>query len=311
MVSLRKTGRFGSLSRLADGLQGLALRGAIGTLRRLGPVRASNVGGRLARIVGPHLSVSMVADRNLVQAFPELDATGRKRIIRGVWDNLGRTVAELPHLASFGRTASGPGWEIAGERHVEALRLNGTQALFFSGHFGNWEMVLPIAGALGLTVSGFYRAASNRTVDAIIQSMRQRALVPGVSMFAKGAAGARAALSHLQHGGSLGLLVDQKMNDGIAVPFFGRDAMTAPALAQFALRFGAPIIPVHVVRIGPARFRMICDEPMSVTLSGDRAADTRAIARAMNERLEDWIRADPASWLWLHRRWPKSGSASA
>ena len=311
MVLLRKTARSSPLPRLVDGLQGLVLLGAIATLRRLGPVRASNVGGWLARIVGPHLSVSKVADRNLVHAFPELDAADRKRIIRGVWDNLGRTAAELPHLASFRRTASGPGWEITGEQHVEALRRNGTQALFFSGHFGNWEMVLPIAGSLGLTVSGFYRAASNKTVDAIIQSMRQRALVPGVSMFAKGAAGARAALSHLQRGGSLGLLVDQKMNDGIAVPFFGRDAMTAPALAQFALRFGAPIIPVHVVRIGPARFRMICDEPMSVIPTGDRATDTGAITRAMNARLEDWIRADPSSWLWLHRRWPKTGPASA
>lgn len=311
MVSLRKTDRSGHLPRLVDGLQGLALRGAIAMLRGLGPVQASNVGGWLARIVGPHLSVSKVADRNLVQAFPELDETDRKRIIRGVWDNLGRTTAELPHLASFSRTASGPGWEITGEQHVETLRLSGTQALFFSGHFGNWEMVLPIAGALGLTVSGFYRAASNKTVDAIIQSMRQRALVPGVSMFAKGAPGARAALSHLQRGGSLGLLVDQKMNDGIAVPFFGRDAMTAPALAQFALRFNTPIIPVHVVRIGPARFRMICDEPMSVTLTGNRVADTRAIIQAMNARLEDWIRADPSSWLWLHRRWPKPESASA
>lgn len=311
MGFLKKPGRAIHLPRLADRLQGIVLRGAIAMLRRLGPVRASNLGGRLARTVGPHLSVSKVAHRNLAQVFPELAAVDRKRIIRGVWDNLGRTTAELPHLASFHRTASGPGWEITGERHVEALIRDGTQALFFSGHFGNWEMVLPIAGALGLTVSGFYRAASNTTVDAIIQSMRQQALGPGVSMFAKGASGARAALSHLQRGGSLGLLVDQKMNDGIAVPFFGRDAMTAPALAQFALRFNAPIIPVHVVRIGPARFRMICDEPMAVTLTGDRVAEIRAITRAMNVRLEDWIRADPSSWLWLHRRWPKTESASA
>ena len=290
---------------ILDRAVGIALLTAIAGLRRLGPVASSNLGGWIARTLGPSLSVSLVADRNLIHAFPEMDAAARGRVIRAVWDNLGRTSAELPHLASFTRTLDGPGWEITGEQHLAALGHGRTQALFFSGHFGNWEMILPIAGKLGLGVSGFYRAASNKTVDDIIQGMRAGAMASGVSMFAKGAPGARAALSHLQHGGSLGLLVDQKMNDGIAVPFFGRDAMTAPALAQFALRFHAPIMPVHVVRLGPARFRMICDPPLEVALTGDRTTDTRSIAVAMNLRLEDWIRAEPASWLWLHRRWPK------
>jgi KDO2-lipid IV(A) lauroyltransferase len=131
-----------------------------------------------------------------------------------------------------------------------------------------------------------------------------------MTMFPKGAQGARSALLHLQGGGSLGLLIDQKMNDGIAVRFFGRDAMTAPALAQFALRFDVPIMPVHVVRLGPARFRMVCDPPLDVVRTGDKTADIHAITLAVNQTLERWIRADPSSWLWLHRRWPKSRSRS-
>lgn len=255
--------------------------------------------------MGPRLAVSRVADGNLRRALPELDAPERAAVIRAVWDNLGRTSAELPHLAAFHRTGQGPGWEIAGEEQIEVLKARGTQALFFSGHFGNWEMILPIAAGLGLTVSGFYRGASNTRINAAIQSMRQDALGPRMSMFAKGARGAREALLHLQHGGSLGLLVDQKMNDGIPVAFFGRPAMTAPALAQFALRFRCPVVPVRVVRLGPARFRMVCEPPLEVPLTGDRRADVHALTGAVNAMLERWIRADPASWLWLHRRWPK------
>ena len=177
--------------------------------------------------------------------------------------------------------------------------------MFFSGHFGNWEMVLPIAAALGVRVAGFYRAASNARVDAVIQGLRLAALGTDVAMFAKGAGGARRALSHLAGGGSVGLLVDQKMNDGIAVPFFGRDAMTAPALAQLALRFDMPILPVHVERLGPGRFRMVCEPALEVARAGARDADVRAISTAMNATLERWIRAEPEAWLWLHRRWPK------
>ena len=297
------------LNAIADRSQAMVLGGLIRILEALGPVRASALGGWIARRIGPRLAVSEIARSNLRHALPELDAAGREAIVGAVWDNLGRTCAELPHLASFRRTDSGPGWELAGAEHIERLRAGGGQALFFSGHFGNWEMVLPIAAGLGVPVSGFYRAASNRRVDAIIQALRERALGTQVSMYAKGAAGARAALRHLERGGSLGLLVDQKMNDGIAAPFFGRTAMTAPALAQFALRFRCPIIPVRVSRTGPARFRMTCEAPLAVPPTGSRQGDIRAITEAMNATLERWIRDDPGAWLWLHRRWPKPPAA--
>jgi KDO2-lipid IV(A) lauroyltransferase len=234
-----------------------------------------------------------------------MESTARIQVIRSVWDNLGRNCTEFPHLETFKRTDSGPGWELSGGEHLDDLRKTGAQALFFSGHFGNWEMVLPIASQLDMTVSGFYRAASNRGVNDFIQSLRQKALAHKVFMFAKGGPGARAALLHLARGGRLGLLVDQKMNDGIPVPFFGQTAMTAPALAQFALRFQVPIMPVHIVRLGPARFRMVCDPPLAVALTGVKDADVYALTLAMNVVLEGWIREDPASWLWLHRRWPK------
>lgn len=283
----------------------MLLRGAIGVLSRLGPVHSSNLGGWIARRVGPRLAVSKIADRNLRQALPELTPAERAGIIRAMWDNLGRTSTEMPHLPRLFRTREGPGWEIEGEEHIRRLKDANAPVIFFSGHFGNWEMILPIAAGLGLTVSGFYRAASNAYVDVVIQSLRERALGPHVSMFRKGAEGARAALLHLKRGGSLGLLVDQKMNDGIAVPFFGRDAMTAPALAQFALRFGLPIVPVRIVRLGPARLRLVCEPPLVVARTGCHGSDMYAILLAVNATLERWIRAEPSAWLWLHRRWPR------
>ncbi len=298
-----------SLSTRASGyLQAVALDAGTRLLRRLSPEHASDLGGWIARSAGPSLSISTVANINLQHALPHLDAGQRDVIIRAVWDNLGRTVAELPHLATLLRTVSGAGWELEGEAHLDGARAAGGQVLFFSGHFGNWEMVLPIAARLGLPVSGFYRAASNQRVDAVIQRMRGDALGSGVSMFAKGASGARAALLHLKEGGSLGMLTDQKMNDGIDVPLLGRQAMTAPALAQFALRFDAPVVPVHVVRLGPARLRLVCEAPLPAVRTGNRKADVYALTLAMNQTLERWIRADPASWLWLHRRWPKAAT---
>ncbi|MCB8881902.1 lauroyl acyltransferase [Acidisoma cellulosilytica] len=282
----------------------LAMRAGFGFLRLIGPVNASNLAGAVTAAIGPHLSPSKVADGNLRRALPDLSAAERKRIIVDVWRNLGRNVGELPHLARLKRTESGPGWEFAGAEFLPP-----GQAIFISAHCGNWEMILPIAAQMGLAVSGAYRRASNPAMEDAIQAMRSAAHGADVSMFAKGAAGARAALLHVARGGSLGLLIDQKMNDGIPAPFFGRMAMTATAPAQFALRFNLPLVPVRVERIGPARLRMICEPALDIPLTGDRTADIAAITFALNRTVEGWVRARPGSWLWLHRRWPKQSKA--
>ena len=97
-------------------------------------------------------------------------------------------------------------------------------------------------------------------------------------MLGSGAPDARVAVSQLGQGDSLGFLAGRTMNKGIAVPVFGRDAMTAPALASLALRSGAPIVPVHVVRREPGRFRMVCEVAPRVRDTANRTADMPAIS---------------------------------
>lgn len=288
--------------------EALVARVAMGMLGALGPVASSNFGGAIARIIGPFLPVSRVADANLQAAMPELDRAARRRVVRGVWDNLGRTIGELPHIVDLRETEAGPGWELVGGDTLGWLVAKGGPAIFFSGHIGNWEM-LPIASSVrGVPFSPFYRPAENKQIDAMIQDLRRQAVRADIKMFAKGATGARQSLVHLSRGGRLGLLMDQKMNDGIEARFFGRPAMTAPALATLALRLRCPVIPGYVERLGPARFRVICEPPFNLPDTGDRVADIASLTQDVNDTLERWIRAKPESWLWLHRRWPKASS---
>ncbi len=275
-------------------------------LRRLGPVAASNLCGGVARWVGPLLPVSRVADQNLRAAMPELDAAARRRMVRGVWDNLGRTMGELPHVASLKQAATGPGWELDGAEVMHALAAQGGPILFFSAHIGNWELLPVVAAHYGVRVSSLYRAASNPLVDQIITQLRQQAVGLDVPMFPKGAAGARQIVRHLAQGGVVGMLMDQKMNDGIEARLFGQPAMTAPALAALALRLRCPVVPAHVERLGPARFRLVCDPLFDLPNSGDRTEDIATLTQRVNDRLEEWIRARPQEWLWLHRRWPRA-----
>ena len=151
----------------------------------------------------------------------------------------------------------------------------------------------------GISVAQIYRAANNPSVDRMIIRFRgDGELIP------KGAVAARRAIAVLRRGMHLTMLADQKMNDGIPVPFFGRTAMTSSALASLALRFDCDVLPVRVERLGGARFRLTVFPPLPLPRSGDRHADVAALMARVNQILEEWIRDRPEEWFWLHRRWP-------
>ncbi len=289
-------------------VEAAVVRAAMRLMRVLGPVASSNLCGAVARGVGPLLPVSRVAHANLYAAMPELDAAARRRVVRGVWDNLGRTMGELANLADLRETASGPGWELVGKETLDWLVAKGGPAIFFSGHIGNWEMLPVAAVGSGVTLASFYRSAENKQIDAMLLDLRRKAVRGEIQMFAKGANGARQSLAHLARGGRLAMLMDQKMNDGIEARFFGRPAMTAPALAVLALRLRCPVLPSFVERLGPARFRVTCEPPLALPDTGDRTTDIASLTQTVNDTLERWIRAKPESWLWLHRRWPNARS---
>ncbi len=291
------------MMRALEAVAAAALWLVLKLLAALGPVAASALCGAVARTLGPALPVSRIAERNLRLALPELDAAARRRVVRLVWDNLGRTIGELANLPRLRQSAAGPGWELTGAEHLAAATAGGP-AVIVSGHYGNWELLTPAAAQLGLSIGGLYRAIANPWVDRMINALRRRAAGQDTPFFAKGAEGARAAFAHLRRGHVLGALIDQKLNNGIAASLFGHRAMTAPAAAAFALRLRCPVLPVHVERIGPARLRIVCEAPIPLPDSGDRDADILALTEAINRRLEAWVRARPEFWLWLHRRWP-------
>ncbi|WP_297489923.1 lysophospholipid acyltransferase family protein [Acidocella sp.] len=278
-------------------------------LRPLSPATASRLGAAVAGAIGPFIPTSKLADKNLRLAMPELNAAQRRQIVKECWQNLGATAAELVRIGDIReipRGAPGPGYTIIGwDEHVAPALAHGGPSVFFTGHIGNWEILPASAHAHGLEIGYMYRAASNKLVDAMVMDLREANFGRKITMFAKGAAGGRAAYAHLLKKGHLGLLVDQKLDTGLAVPFFGHSAQTMDAMASFALKFRCPVIPTYVERIGPARLLVICEAPLPLPDTGDKAADALALTTTMNEILERWIRAKPGAWLWLHRRWPK------
>src|SRR6266852_1825460 len=269
-------------------------------MRALPLAAASAFGGALGRRIGPHLGISERARRNLRAALPELSPPQVDSIVRGMWDNLGRVAAEYPHLRQIKVFAPGGPVETVGLDHLDRAIAAGHPAIIFGGHLGNWEIAALAAGQYGIDVAQIYRALNNKLVDRMIARFRGT----GSEFIPKGRVASRLALAALRRGAHLTLLVDQKLNDGIAVPFFGRKAMTAPALALLALHFDCAVLPARVERLQGAHFRLTIHPPLPLPKSGERTADVAALMEEVNRTLETWIRESPEQWFWLHSRWP-------
>jgi KDO2-lipid IV(A) lauroyltransferase len=274
--------------------------------RVIGLEAASSLGGWLGRNVFCLLPPDGAARRNLLAAFPEKPEDERDAIRRTMWDNLGRVVAEYPHLEKFSPLGDDPRIVISFPPGVTPDDFRGKPVMFVSGHLANWEM-MPIMGEQhGLDGAAVVRPPNNPYIAAWIA--RQRSINGPDSLLAKQTA-ARRMFAQLRGGKALYLLVDQKLREGIAVPFFGRDAMTTPAPAALALKTGARIVPVANRRIAGARFQATVLPDIAFTPSGDEARDIHDLTALITARIEDIIRSEPGQWLWIHNRWPTARDA--
>jgi len=155
----------------------------------------------------------------------------------------------------------------------------------------------------GLPVRITYRKINNPYIDARVRKQRERY---GTKFLVQKSThkGGRELLEALKNGESVALLNDQKFNTGLAVPFFGQEAMTAQGATRLALKTGRPLLPMAVTRDG-ANFTVTFYEPIKLETTGERETDVLNGVKQVTEFIEDRIREEPAQWFWVHRRWPK------
>lgn len=290
---------------LRYGLEAVAFCAIIGFFRIFPVDAASAIGGFLGRSLLYRSWMSARARDNLAAAYPAMPRAECESVIREMWDNLGRNIAEYAHLGSMTIHGAHPRIAIAGLDHYERAAATGKAIIFISAHFANWE-VMPFAAAqYGVEGGEVYRPVNNPFVDRWL--VRQRRANGPKEQIAKGAQGTRRIFTLLRARKAIFMLVDQKTNEGVAVPFFGRDAMTTPAPAALALKLGALLMPISNERLGGARFRMTAHSPIEFVPTGNHARDVLALTARINAAIEACVRHRPSQWLWIHRRWPKPG----
>lgn len=272
----------------------------MGICRILPVSAASALGGAAGRTIGPFLGASRKARRNIERALAPSTKGETDKIIRDMWDNLGRTVCEYPHLQTLAKTRT----KLAGHEVLESLKSGQTPAILFSAHLGNWEMTHAALGHHGLAADYMIRDPNNPYVAKGLRKLRWKKTDGKSDFLAKSLNGTRKMIQSLKKGRPVGILIDQKYNEGIPLAFFGKPAMTSVAFVELALKYKCPLIPVRIERLDGTDFRITLHDPLPLQDEHGNDREIEDIAIQAHAYLESWIKDRPGQWLWLHRRWP-------
>jgi KDO2-lipid IV(A) lauroyltransferase len=264
--------------------------------------RASAFGGHVGRWLGPRVGRHRHVLDSLAVAFPDRDDAWLERTAVAIWGEIGRVVAEYPHLPAICADRSGSRFELVSHFDLEPVRRGQPAMIFVAPHQANWNLPAVAGRLAGVPLSVLFRRQRNPRLEALIGRWRDTMPV----RFIDAAGGPRAILEEIAAGRSVGLEMDHRVEAGEPVPFFGIEAPTATIPARLAIKLGTGLVPTRIERLEGARFRITVHEPIH---ADPAIVDVRLAARRMTEQVnahfERWIRARPEQWICAKRRWPK------
>src|SRR5271156_2524547 len=265
----------------------------------------------VARFVGAGFAAASYALRkplrraamfNLSIAFPDWSDAKRRQVIRGMIRQVGWMAGEFSQFPKYTREKIERIVAVDGFENFDAARRRGKGVLFLTGHMSAWELA-PFAHALyGYPLHFLVRPVANGRVDALINHYR---CLSGNRPIEKNRS-ARAILKTLSDGGTVGILSDHNTipEESVFVDFFGIPASTTSGLARVALRTDAAVVPGFLSWDSARRkYRLRFEPAIELARTGDEEIDVRENTARFTKTIEDYVRAYPDQWLWVHKRW--------
>lgn len=289
---------------LTDRLVNIVARGLLGLACML-PYhwRVPLVGGFVSRVAAPIVGWSKRVRNNLAYIFPDMPEEEVRRLVRQVPNNAGRTFIEEYSGQDFIDRVKDLPLEGPGRDALYAARDEGRPVVIVGGHIGNYDAARAALFAQGFPMGALYRPLANRLFN---ERYVQAISTIGTPVFPSNRAGITELMGHMRSGGWLGILIDIYAGKGADLTFFGKPAPTATSAAEWALKFGADVIPVYALRQeNGLDFRILVNAPIP-------PSDPETMTQALNDDLETLAREHLDQWFWVHRRWkPERQSARA
>ncbi len=282
----------------------LAVRSLLGAIGALPLETSMRFGKSLGKFIGSRFpKLRKTAGRNLEVALPELSETEREKIIRGTFESLGRHLGFVSHFKRFEHEDIRNLIEVVGkEENFDPARDSGRGILFFTGHFGSWEVFNLLPQAFGHGMNMLVRRIDNPLVESYVESFRTRF---GTVTLDK-TKSARQMFRALERGELLGMMADLNVQEkeGVFVDFFGVPASTTTSIAKLALKTNAAVLPAFAVwEEAKGKYVVYLEPPIEYRKTANADEDVKNLTRDITSVVEKYVRKYPEQWLWIHKRW--------
>ena len=259
----------------------------------------SGLGGLLYVVLKKRRRIAL---ENLQIAFGnEMSTDERAQICRRSFQQIGKTAIEF---LRFPKLTFENIWEevtVEGKEHLIHALNQGKGAIVFLPHFGNWELLALVYGALiPDRAKAIAFPLKNRYLDALVSQYRERLSLKLITR----RRAVRETLRALKEGYAIGFFADQNAGrEGVFVDFFGKPASAVRGPATLALKTGAPLLLSMDIRQPDDRHHVLITPAIDLEISGDLEQDVQTNTAHILKTLETYIRQYPDQWLWTHNRW--------
>ncbi len=187
--------------------------------------------------------------------------------------------------------------ELDGLENLNKALTKGKGIIILAAHLGNYELAGAILSLLGYPLSVVALSHKDKRINQFFDGQRQRV---GMKVISTGTT-IRSCFSALKSGDMLALLGDRDFSGaGVKLDMFSRQAYFPRGIAFFALKTGAPIIPIFLVRRDKKFYHLVCEKPIAYD---NEQQDEVSIIKQCNIVLEKYIKKYPQQWYMFERCW--------
>ncbi len=259
---------------------------------------ASILSGNIFTLIGPIFRSNNIVFSNLQIAYPNIDKNQKRKILKKMWFNYGRMLAEYMFIKNFSKSEKySSKISIENKKVLEKIKNDKDQVIFISGHFNNFELMAMQIEKLGVELVALYRPLNNYYLNPIMENIRKKYICK--KQIKKGLSGTKDLLFNFKKGYSIALMIDQRVSQGIRSDLFNKKALTTTIPAQFVKKFKTKIVPVYVEREKDNDFKIKFFEPIEFANNNS----IEEITLELNKILEKMIIKNPEQWIWTHDRW--------
>lgn len=222
----------------------------------------------------------------------------RRAFLYRAWRNLARGIHETG-CALYARPEEIRSMvQMEGEEHLERALARGRGVIALSAHLGSFTLIGARLSAAGYPFSVVVKQPADRRFAALMDSYRERVGIRTIPAKPRREAVGQ-ILRALRRNETVLLIADEFKAGKIEISFLGRSAPAPRGPVTLALRTGAAIVPMFVVRDGDGGLRLRILPEVELLRCPDPAREIAANVVRVSARLEEMIRRYPDQWSWL------------